>query len=76
MPNLTLAIDDSLLLEARRLALDRRTSVNQLVRDYLATLVSEQHARQSARSRLKSALARSVVEVGPESLKRQDLYER
>ena len=76
MPNLTLAIDDSLLLEARRLALDRRTSVNQLVRDYLATLVSEQHARQRSRSRLKSALARSVVEVGPTSLKREDLYER
>ena len=76
MPNLTLAIDDNLLLEARRLALDRRTSVNQLVRDYLATLVSEQHARQRARSRLKSALARGVVEVGPASLKREDLYER
>ena len=76
MPNLTLAIDDSLLLEARRLALDRRTSVNQLVRDYLAGLVSEQHARQRARSRLKSALARSVVEVGPKSLKREDFYER
>ena len=76
MPNLTLAIDDSLLLEARRLALDRRTSVNQLVRDYLATLVSEQHARRGARSRLKSALGRGVVEIGPEPLKREDLYER
>ena len=76
MPNLTLAIDDNLLLEARRLALDRRTSVNQLVRDYLATLVSEQHARQTARSRLKAALRQSVVEVGPKSLKREDLYAR
>ena len=76
MPNLTLAIEDSLLLEARRLALNRRTSVNQLVRDYLAGLVSEQHARRSARSRLKSALGRGVVEVGPKSLKREDFYER
>ena len=40
--NLTLTLDQELLLEARKLALERGTSVNQLVRSYLASLVAEE----------------------------------
>ncbi len=36
--NLTLSIDDRVLAEARRIAADRGTSLNQLVRDYLNEL--------------------------------------
>jgi predicted HicB family RNase H-like nuclease len=39
--NLTLVVDEDLLLAARKVALDQRTSVNQLVREYLAALVEE-----------------------------------
>ena len=42
--NLTLVIEEELLLAARKIALDKRTSVNQLVREYLASLV-EEHSR-------------------------------
>jgi len=37
--NVTLAIDDSVIEKARKLAASRGTSVNQLVRDYLEMLV-------------------------------------
>ena len=37
--NITLSVDDGLVEEARKLAQARGTSVNQLVRDYLETLV-------------------------------------
>ena len=37
MANLTLTIDDDLLLKARRRALNEKTSVNAVVRDYLTT---------------------------------------
>jgi hypothetical protein len=37
--NITLSVDDRLVEEARRLAQARGTSLNQLVRDYLETLV-------------------------------------
>lgn len=40
MSNLTLSIDDDLLKRARICALERDTSVNALVRNYLARLVS------------------------------------
>jgi hypothetical protein len=36
--NVTLVVEEELLLAARKLALDRRTSVNQLVREYLMAL--------------------------------------
>lgn len=40
MTNLTLSIDDELLKRARIRALERDTSVNALVRDYLEDLVA------------------------------------
>ena len=36
--NVTLSIDDRVVAEARRIAADRGTSLNQLVRDYLNEL--------------------------------------
>ena len=64
------------LLEARKYALERRTSINQLVREYLAGLVKQQDRRRAARARLKAALAKGIVVVGPRTWTREDLYER
>lgn len=36
--NITLSIDDRVVADARRIAADRGTSLNQLVRDYLREL--------------------------------------
>jgi len=76
MQNLTLAIDEDVLLEARKCALERRTTVNQLVREYLAGLVKQQDRQRAARTRLKAAFATGVVEVGSRTWTREDLYER
>ena len=46
--NLTLAIEDNLLLAARKVALERGTSVNRLVREYLSTLVNSEGRRRRA----------------------------
>ena len=74
--NLTLVIDEELLLAARKVALDQRTSVNQLVRDYLATLVEETGRKRLARSRLRAAFEAGLIEVGDRRWSRDDLYER
>ncbi len=77
--NLTLAIEDDVLLAARKFALERGTSVNQLVREYLSTLVETDRRRRRARASLKKAFAKGVVEVGEPLVidwKREDLYER
>jgi len=74
--NLTLVVEEDLLLAARKIALDRRTSVNQLVRDYLASLVEESGRRRMARARLKKAFETGLVEVGDRTWSRDDLYDR
>jgi len=74
--NLTLVIDEDLLLAARKVALDQQTSVNQLVRDYLAALVEETGRKRLARSRLRSAFEVGLIEVGDRHWRREDLYER
>jgi len=74
--NLTLVVDEDLLLAARKIALDRRTSVNQLVREYLASLSEEPRRRRLARMRLSKALQSGLVTVGERTWNRDDLYER
>jgi plasmid stability protein len=77
MANLTLSIDDELLKRARIRALERDTSVNALVRDYLQSLVARD-SRQSGMAEFL-ALASSVhAGSGPEgrTWTRDELYER
>lgn len=74
--NVTLAIDEDLLREARRIALNQDTSVNQLVRSFLLELVHQEGRRQNALSRLRSHMTLHRVEVGQKSWRREDLYER
>ena len=74
--NLTLVVEEDLVLAARKVALDQGTSVNQLVRNFLATLVEESSRRRMARTRLKAAFAQGLVEIGERTWSRDDLYER
>jgi hypothetical protein len=73
---LTLSLDDDLLRAARRVALSRNTSVNQLVRDYLAGLVREADQRQFALAELDQIFRTTRVEVGRRKWKRRDLHRR
>jgi hypothetical protein len=74
--NLTLVIEDELLLAARKIALDKRSSVNQLVREYLTELVAEPNRRLVARARLRQSFETGLVEVGEKNWTRDSLYER
>ncbi len=52
MKNVTLALDEATLREARRIAAERSTTVNAMVRDFLERLTArESHARK-ARQRI------------------------
>lgn len=74
--NVTLVIEEDLLLAARKVALDRRTSVNQLVRNYLADVVEKSSRKQVARARLKTAFEEGLVEIGETRWNRDDLHDR
>lgn len=74
--NVTLVVEEDLLLAARKIALERRTSVNQLVREFLTALVEESGRRRLARARLKQVFETGLVKVGDRTWSRDDLYER
>jgi hypothetical protein len=74
--NLTLVVEEEIVLAARKVALDQGTSVNQLVRNFLAALVEQSSRRRMARTRLKSAFENGLVEIGERTWSRDDLYER
>jgi hypothetical protein len=74
--NLTLTIDEVTLRAARKLALDRNTSVNQMVREYLAGLVSETTRGQAAAKRLRELVKESKAVAGPITWTRDDIYDR
>ena len=74
--NLTLTLDDDLLRAARKVAIDRNTSVNQMVRDYLAGVVRETDRQQAALASLERVFREDRVRVGRRTWTRSDLHER
>jgi hypothetical protein len=69
---LTLAIEDKLFEAASRLAIEQGTTLDQLVRNHLAGLVAGR--RRAAAERLNRAMREELVEVGPLTWLREDLY--
>ncbi len=76
MRNLTLAIEEDVLLAARKYALEHGTTVNQLVRAYLEEVAAGDARHRQAAERMRRNLDRLELEVGPRSWTREDLYDR
>lgn len=76
MKNLTLSIDEDVLEEARKRALERGTSVNQMVREYLKDVSGVQEKRSRAVEGLKEIWRESEIEVGEITWDREQLHER
>lgn len=77
MANLTLAIDDELLRRARIRALEQGTSVNELVRSYLAALADTDDV-MAARLELVELAKQAASGSGPKgrTWTRDDIYDR
>ena len=75
MANLTLAIDDALLKQAREAALQQNTSVNALVRDFLERSVDAKSRRLEALARFEQ-IAASASSASDQPWSRDSLHER
>jgi hypothetical protein len=77
--NVTLTLDDDLVKEVRKIAVERDTTLTGLVRTYLRDLAAE-HAKSGRKRRELEALEKSFKEcqfnMGKRTWKRQDLYDR
>ena len=74
MANLTLVIEDELLLRARKRALDQGTSVNALVRNYLESYTGRPNQAEATRAFIQRAASYKARSKGP--WKREELYDR
>jgi len=76
MRNITLSIAEDVLIAVRRLAAERNTSVNALVREYLQNLAAHEDRARRARARLRQLSKQSQGRLGRRNWSREDLHER
>ena len=77
--NITLSIDENLVKEVRKIAVERDTTLTRLVRAYLEQIADE-HAQSGRKRRELEALRESFEKyqfnMGKRTWKREDLHER
>jgi hypothetical protein len=77
MSNVTISIDDDLLKKAKKIAIDRETSFNGLIRGYVEELVlKEEKRRQLQIEELDLIFSTSTAVVGEKYWSRDDLHDR
>ncbi len=74
--NLTLAVDEDLLRQARALAARRRISVDKMVRKFLKDVVSQESRRLAAWARIQPLLNHPTVHLRRPRPSRDELHER
>jgi hypothetical protein len=74
--NLTLTLDEELVVKARVLAARRRTSLTGLVRKSLEELVSGDQLQAQARARLRSRMRSPVMKISDAHWTREELHDR
>ena len=76
MKNVTLSVDEEVLARVRRYAVERRSTVNALVREYLSAIAAREDRARGARKRLRELSRASRARLGPRSWTRDDLHDR
>jgi predicted transcriptional regulator len=76
MKNITLAVDEDVLKAVRRYAATRDTTVNAMVREYLADIVQQEDRLAEAKRGLKELMDNPTGRLGPNyEWNREELYE-
>jgi hypothetical protein len=77
MTRITLDVDEQVIRRAEQIASDRKTTVTQMVREFLESVAADDAAgREEARRRLAQSFGRLSRDMGPRRWRREDLYER
>ena len=77
MKNITLAIGEDVLDKVRSYAVERKTTVNAIVRQHLEKIANENDLRAEALRQLKRLSETTTATLGPGyKWNREDLYDR
>ena len=75
--NLTLAVDDQVLMAARKVAIDQHTTLAAMIRSYLVQVAAqEQHERQRALLAIRAAFTATTFAGSATRPTRDELHER
>ncbi len=77
--NITLSLDEKLVKEVRKIAVEQDTTLTGIVRDYLQKLATENSAsgrKRRERAALERSFAQFQFRVGQRNWKREDLHVR
>lgn len=77
MANITLSVEEEVIRKVRKIAIDKNTTLTQMVREFLAS-VAERNAAQKARAlkELEASFLELSRDMGEKDWVREDLYER
>ena len=74
--NITLSVDAGVLAKVRRIAAEKKTTVNALVRCYLTRMVDHEDRAKKARLELAKLSERSTWDPGPDfKWSREEIYQ-
>ena len=77
MKNITLAIEDDILERARVVAAEKKTTVNAMVREFLAEVTDRDERREKARAALLDLMRNSKGRMRPDfKFDREETHER
>ncbi len=77
MSNITMKIDDKLLKKARKIAIDKDTTLTGMIRHYLKNLVlREEMSKANIIEELEKIYSTRGVKIGKIKWSREDLHER
>jgi len=74
--NITLAVDEEVLQQARVVAAERHMSLSALVREYLSSLLEKDRAVDEARLSLLKLIDETDADMGKSTWSREAAYER
>lgn len=74
--NITLSIDEAIVKRVRKIAIDRDTTLNAMVREYLTSVAeSDAAVRKEQADALMASTERLARDMGSRGWTRDDLYE-
>ena len=77
MSNITLSVDDELIRKVRKVAIDKNTTLTQMVRDFLASVAARDAAqRMRAVRQLERSFEKFSRDMGKRDWSRENLHER
>lgn len=76
MQNITLAVDEQIIQKVRKIAVERKTTLTELVRDYLTRLAEEDELQRQIAVQDLEETFRLSRDMGSRSWTRDSLHER